>query len=115
MRDFIQLELLDVDDLPDQVVHDIVAIAPQFIVIAVIPPGGTHQARYWCRALREAGYTGLILLGCFGRFKNHDRLFVNFRRAGANWFTTTVDQTLRRIRSIADRSNGPQKRLNDIR
>ncbi len=115
MRDFIQLELLDVDDLPDQVVHEIVAIAPQFIVIAVIPPGGTHQARYWCRSLREAGYTGFIVLGCYGRFKNYDRLFVNFRRAGANWFTTTVDQTLRRIRSVADKSNGPQKRLNDIR
>ena len=115
MRDVIQLDLLDVEDLPDQVVHDVVAIAPRFIVIAVIPPGGTHQARYWCRSLRDAGYSGYIIVSCFGRFKNYDRLFVNFRKAGANWFTTTVDQTLRKIRSVADKSNGPRKRLNDIR
>ena len=115
MREFIQLDLLDVEDLPDQVVHEVVAMAPQFIVIAVIPPGGTHQARYWCRALRDAGYSGFIIVSCFGRFKNFDRLFVTFRKAGANWFTTTVDQTLRKIRSVADKSSGPRRRLKDLR
>lgn len=103
LRETLRLELLDVEDLPDQVVHDIVAMAPQLIFIAVIPPGGTHQARYWCRSLREAGYSGFIIVGCFGRFKNQDRLFVNFRKSGANWFTTTVDQAIRKLRNVAER------------
>ncbi len=103
LQDSIELELLDVEDLPDVVVHDIVAMAPQMIFIAVIPPGGTHQARYWCRSLRDAGYTGFIIIGCFGRFKNHDRLFVDFRKSGANWFTTTVEQTIRKLRNVSEK------------
>jgi len=111
VRDSVNLELLDVEDLPDQVVHDIVAMAPRMIFIGVIPPGGTHQARYWCRALRDSGYTGFILVGCFGRFKNHDRLFVSFRKSGANWFTTTVDQTVRKLRSVAERKVVVKRRI----
>ncbi len=104
LRDSVQLVSYDQDDIPDVEANEIAAMSPSVIVIAVIPPRGLHEARYWCRALRAAGYKGYIIVACFGRFKNFDRLFLDVRRSGANWFTTTVDQTSRRIRSVANRS-----------
>jgi len=111
LRESLRLEIFVNNEFPDRELQALVALAPAVIVIGVIPPGGTHQARYWCRALREAGYKGFIVVACLGRFKNFDQLFVGFRKSGANWFTTTVDQTSQKLKSIADRAAGSTRKL----
>jgi hypothetical protein len=70
---------------------------PAVVFIAVLPPGGTVQARYLCRRLRRRFPEQLIIVGYFGRVRDFDRLLVRLRAAGANYVTTTLIQSRSQI------------------
>ncbi len=103
-RERIRLDVFTSDDLPDRQSADIVERQFDLIVVCVIPPNGAPQARFWCKSLRSAGYRGPIIVSCLGRFRDFDKLFLGFRRRGANWLTTTVPQTCNKIRSVLSKS-----------
>jgi len=70
------------------------------IVIYVLPPGGFTQARFLCKTFRNAGYSGMIIVCCSGKFRNFDRLFVKFHKAGANFMTTSLNQTAQKLAGV---------------
>ncbi len=94
--------ILDRFDLPDR---DAVLIAqqrPDLVIVTVIPPGGLEQTRYWCSALRKAGYTGQIMVVCLGMFKNFDRLLTSFRRRGATFVVTSTTHLMQKLERITN-------------
>lgn len=101
-----RLTSIDDDAIPDNIAKQVVADNPLIVVIVVMPKGGFAQARFLCQAIRSAGYGGVIVVCCLGKFKNFDRLFVKFRRAGATLMTTTYGQTHKKLESIVSRSEG---------
>ncbi|TWT53769.1 AI-2 transport protein TqsA [Rubripirellula amarantea] len=100
-------ELTSIDDetLPEEIGRQIADSAPSIVVIVVLPKGGFAQARYLCRSIRSEGYTGPVLIACMGKFKNFDKLFVKFRKAGATGMTTSYSQTRAKIESILQRQS----------
>ncbi len=84
-------------DLPDRDAELVAEQNPEVVVIAVVPPGGIDQSRYWCSELRKAAYRGQIIIACFGKFKNYDSLFVSLRRHGANLVVTTASQLIQKL------------------
>ncbi len=110
LREFVNLQVFNNDDLPDRDAIRIVEQQPEIVIICVIPPGGVIQARFWCSALRRAGYRGIIAVACFGKFKNYDDLLVGFRKRGANWLATSAEQLCQKLgKQTPVRTNtGPQ-------
>jgi methylmalonyl-CoA mutase cobalamin-binding subunit len=86
--------------MPGQFADHAVRENPEAIVIYVLPQGGFTQANYLCRTVREAGYNGTIIICCSGKFRNFDRLFVKFRKAGANFMTTSLRQTAHKLSGL---------------
>jgi predicted PurR-regulated permease PerM len=95
------LQSIDEQSLPEDIAQQIVQDNPIAVVLVVIPKGGFAQARYLCKTIREAGYRSPIVVCCLGRFKNFDKLFLAFRRAGATNLTTTFSQTQDKLKSLA--------------
>ncbi|QDT07349.1 AI-2 transport protein TqsA [Rubripirellula lacrimiformis] len=93
--------------LPPDIGRQIIAMAPVVVVIVVLPKGGFAQARYMCKAIRSEGYTGPVVVACLGKFKNYNKLFVRFRKAGASSMTTTYSQTQSKIQSILRLHHSP--------
>jgi hypothetical protein len=100
------LQSIDEESLPEDIAQQIVQDNPLAVVLVVIPKGGFAQARYLCKVIREAGYKSPIVVCCLGRFRNFDKLFLAFRRAGATNLTTTFTQTQDKLKSLADRRPG---------
>lgn len=98
------LDTIDDDLLPQEIGRQVIQSEPAAVVIVVLPEGGFAQARYLCRSIRKAGYQGGVVVACMGKFKNFDRLFVKFRKAGATSMTTSYSQTRSKLESIARRS-----------
>ncbi len=104
-----RLEVAEHNELPSSVTEWVAKESPAAVVIGIVPLGGFVQARYLSRSMREQGYTGPIVVACFGRFKNYDRLFMRFRKAGATYMTTSMEQTHRKLESLLGRSGkGPR-------
>lgn len=110
-----KLNTLDDEMMPKEIGKHITQLSPPAVVIMVLPKGGFAQARYLCKCIRDEGYSGMIVVACFGRFKNFNRLFVKFRKAGANSMTTSFTQTRSKLESIvrqnvqnSTQSNTPQ-------
>jgi len=82
------------------------------IMIYVLPPGGFAQARYLCTTFRKAGYSGMIIVCCSGKFRNFDSLFVKFHKAGANFMTTSLYQTAQKLASVRPANLGNQSSRN---
>ncbi|TWU10393.1 AI-2 transport protein TqsA [Novipirellula galeiformis] len=99
-----QLETIDDDVMPQEISRQVAAKNPVAVVIVVVPPGGLPQARYLCKSIRDEGYQGAVVVACLGKFKNFDRLFVKFRKAGATSMTTSYSQTRSKVESIVRRS-----------
>jgi predicted PurR-regulated permease PerM len=106
-----RFELLALDDeaIPDNTARQVNQSEPAVVVIAVLPKGGFAQARYLCKAIRSKGYTGPVIIACFGKFKNFDKLFVKFRKAGATSMTTSFSQAQLKIESILNRRDAVAK------
>ncbi len=102
-KESFQLESIDDDTLPRAVSELIVKHNPSVVVITVLPKGGFAQARYLCKSLRSEGYEGAIITCCLGKFKNFDKLFVKFRKAGTTSLTTSISQTRSKIKSFLGR------------
>jgi predicted PurR-regulated permease PerM len=86
--------------LPDRFAAIAVRENPAVIMIYVLPPGGFVQARYLCTTFRKAGYGGMIIVCCSGKFRNFDSLFVKFHKAGANFMTTSLYQTAQKLAGV---------------
>ena len=99
----LEMNVLGTSELPDTVVSAAADHCPDVVLIAVLPEGGFQQARYLCNALRRNGFKGIILVCCHGKFRNFDRLFVKFRKAGANFLTTSMAQTALKLHSFKPR------------
>lgn len=104
-HDRFDLHTIDEESLPDDTARRIVETSPAVVVITVLPKGGFAQARYLCKTIRGAGYAGPVVIACFGKFKNFDKLFVKFRKAGATSMTTSFSQTHSKIESILNRQD----------
>ncbi|QEF99273.1 AI-2 transport protein TqsA [Stieleria maiorica] len=102
-RECFNLHAIDDETLPLEVGQEIATAQPTVIVIFVLPPGGFAQGRYLCTSIREAGFNGPIIVACMGKFKNYDKLFVRFRKAGATSMTTSFSQTHNKIESLLQR------------
>ena len=83
--------------LPDRFAATAIRENPEVILIYVLPAGGFVQARFLCKTFRKAGYDGMIIVCCSGKFRNFDRLFVEFHKAGANFMTTSLLQTAQKL------------------
>ena len=84
--------------LPTDVEGWIEKIQPKVIVIAIVPPGGFIQARYMCERLHERLPNAQIVVAFFGKTRKYDADLIKFRRCGASFFTTSLNQT--RIQTI---------------
>ena len=104
-----EIDTIGDDTMPSDIAQQIASENPQVAIIVVLPKGGFAQARYLCQSIRAEGYSGSIVIACFGRFKNVDKLFVKFRKSGATSMTTSYSQTKTKIESILKRSN-PMRR-----
>lgn len=100
LKGICRLEGIEDDALPQEVGQRVREAAPAAVVIAVLPKGGFTQARYLCKSIRQAGYGGPIVMVCPGRFKNFDKLFVKFRKVGANNMTTSVSQARSKLETV---------------
>ncbi len=98
-----ELTSIEDDTLPQDVGRQIVDRDPAAVVIVVLPKGGFAQARYLCKSIRKAGYAGPVVISCFGKFKNFDKLFVRFRKVGATSMMTSYSQTRAKLESILKR------------
>lgn len=98
--DLFELDSLDDEMLPGDVGEHVLSKKPVAVVIAVLPKGGFAQASYLCKSIRTEGYAGPIIIACFGKFKNFDKLFVKFRKSGATSMTTSHTQTRSKLESI---------------
>lgn len=107
----VNFSILDRSDLPDRDAASVAQQQPDLIIVTVITPGGLEQTRYWCSALRKAGYTGQIMVVCLGAFKNFDRLLSSFRRRGATLVITSVTQLMQKLNRISA-SATPKSREN---
>lgn len=97
------LHSVDDGDLPHETARKVVELNPSMVVVVVVPHGGFAQARYLCKTIRSEGYAGPVIISCFGRFKNFDKIFVKFRKAGATGMTTSFAQTHSKMVSILAR------------
>ena len=97
-----RFELRSVADdlLPSHYAAAVIASHPVAVVITLVPSGGFQQARFLCRTIRQQNYDGAILVCCCGKFKNYDKLFVKFRKAGATSMTTSLTQTHSKLMSL---------------
>jgi predicted PurR-regulated permease PerM len=107
--DSIQFSVFENDDLPDRDAQRVVDLQPHLIVIGVIPPGGLEQAKYWCSAIRKAGYRGEIIVACFGKFRHFDRLLQGFRKRGASQFVTSAKQLAQKVQRLASKDVSPKR------
>jgi len=103
------LERTDEDESPDEIAHGIATRSPAVAVIMVLPAGGLKQARFLCKTIRAEGYGGPIVVGCLGKFKQFDRIFIRFRKSGATYVTTSFRQTRAKVQSTVSRKaqHGP--------
>lgn len=83
--------------LPTDVEDWIEKIQPKVIVIAIVPPGGFIQAKYMCERLHERLPSSQIVVAYFGKLQKYDANLIKFRRSGANYFTTSLNQTRTQI------------------
>jgi predicted PurR-regulated permease PerM len=98
-----KLITMENDTLPQELGRHIATVSPEAVVIVVMPKGGFVQSRYLCGEVRKEGYSGPIVICCLGKFKNFDKMFVQFRKAGATNVTTTYAQTRSKLDSIIKR------------
>jgi predicted PurR-regulated permease PerM len=94
------LEASSTRTLPSDIEKRIERTRPALVFVAVVPPGGTIQARYLCRRLSKRFPDLPIVVGYFGRPRNFDRLLVRFRSAGASYVTTSLLQSLGQISAM---------------
>lgn len=94
------LEIMSTRTLPSDIEKRIERDRFALVFIAVVPPGGTIQARYLCRRLKKQFPDVAIVVGYFGRPRNFDRLLVRFRSAGASYVTTSLLQSLGQITAM---------------
>lgn len=104
LSESIQLSTPELINTPEREVERIVQLAPDLVVIHLIPPGGLSHARFWCSELRGAGYRGEIIVAYFGRTRHFDRLLTSFRKRGANSMVTSAKQLCQRIQRFAAKS-----------
>lgn len=97
----VNFSILDRSDQPDRDAVSVAQQQPDLVIVTVITPGGLEQTRYWCSALRKAGYTGQIMVVCLGTFKNFDRLLSSFRKRGATFVVTSVTQLMQKLNRIS--------------
>lgn len=94
------LEIMSTRTLPSEIEKRIERARPAMVFLAVVPPGGTIQARYLCRRLSKLFPDLPIVVGYFGRPRNFDRLLVRFRSAGASYVTTSLRQSVGQIAAM---------------
>ena len=99
----LEMSVIGSSELPDTVAAAVTDQCPDVVLIAVLPAGGFQQARYLCSSLRRNRFRGTIIVCCHGKFRNYDRLFVKFRKAGANFLTTNMTQTALKLHSLKPR------------
>jgi len=91
--------------LPTDLEDWIERVQPKVIVIAILPPGGLTQARYMCERLHERLPKAKIVVAYFGKTQKYDALLVKFRRAGASYFTTSLNQTRTQICNLLSKAD----------
>jgi predicted PurR-regulated permease PerM len=101
VQDSIQLKICQTSSLPEHAIETIAQSSPALVLILCLPPGGMSQTRFWCKSLRDAGYTGTIVVARPGRFRSYDRLLTSLRRSGATAVTTSIAQTIRKLTAIS--------------
>lgn len=105
--DSYQLDTLDSQLMPREMGKEIAEKSPTVVAIMVLPKGGFAQARNLCKRIRDEGYTGVIVVACFGKFKNYNRLFIKFRKVGATYMTTSFTQTRTKLETVIQQSTQP--------
>lgn len=95
-----EIRVVGTSELPDTIASEAVSQVPDAILISVLPPGGQVQALFLCNDLRDKGFKGLILVTFSGNIRNFDRLFVRFRKAGANYLTTSFTQSAQKLNAL---------------
>ena len=96
----VHTKVMSTKSLPVDVENTIERERPALLVIAILPPGGLPQARYLCRRLRRRFPDLKILVGFWGRSRDFDQLLVRFRKAGASYVLTSIEQTRAQISAM---------------
>lgn len=87
------VEAISTHAIPAEIEARVAAKQPALVFIAILPPGGTVQARYLCKRLRKRFPDLPIVVGYWGKARNFDRLLVQLRTAGVSYVTTSLRQT----------------------
>jgi predicted PurR-regulated permease PerM len=88
-----RLDVVSSKALPREIESRIEQDKPAAVLLAILPPGGVEQAIYQCKRLRKRFPELTIVVGYFGTARRFDKLLVRFRSAGANYLTTSLEQS----------------------
>jgi predicted PurR-regulated permease PerM len=96
----VELQAMSSKVLPSDILAAMHAQSPKAVLITVLPPGGLLQAKYLCESLHENFPDVRIVVGYFGAERRFDRVLTRFRRAGASYVTTSVQQSRGQIEHL---------------
>ena len=94
--------------LPKDIVKQLNEQDAAAAVIGVIPPGGLLQAEYLCGLIRESNEDIPIIVAYFSKPRNFDKLLVRLRKSGCSYLTTSLQQTLKQIKTVVESSDSVQ-------
>lgn len=92
-----RVEVVSSKTLSSEIEARVARDRPALVVIAVVPPGGITQALYLCRTLRARFPELGLVVGYYGAVRDFDRLLLRFRKAGASYVTTSLQQSAGRV------------------
>lgn len=95
-----RMEIASTRLLPSEVKERICTDKPEVVFVAIVPPGGIVQARFFVRRLRKQIPDTPIIVGYFGKIRDFDRLLNRMRSAGATQVVTTVLQSYRVLQNM---------------
>src|SRR5262249_30750400 len=71
---------------------------PDLICITALPPGGLSHTRYLCKRLRKRFPIVKIIVARWGRDASSERVEAMLREAGADLFTTSLEETRKQLK-----------------
>jgi predicted PurR-regulated permease PerM len=104
-------EVASTKALPVEVEAQVERENASLVCIAILPPGGLVQARYFCRRLRKRFSERPIVVGYWGNERRYDQILARLRSAGASYVTTSLVQSRRQVRALVE----PASRIDCVR
>ena len=102
-----RVEAVSTHAIPAEIEARVADRHPALVVIAILPPGGTVQARYLSKRLQKRFPDLPIVAGYWGKPRDFDRLLVQLRMAGVSYVTTSLRQSRSQIEALVQPAAAP--------